>query len=117
MNPIVVKALAVCAAHVVTITSSYPSCFTIGVDTNWHYVMTTYEPGYERCTDIVIAANREEQREKDEASKKRAKADEPTLAAAAKALGVEAKPESFTETITLPNCWFVDPNKSGACAK
>lgn len=95
MDPIVVKALAICAAHAIHF-SGYNGCTVLTDSTAFlnqqppGYVMG-YDPGYEYCQEIQDKVAEEEQKKKDEAAKKQAAEDAPTLKAAARVLGVKLK--------------------------
>lgn len=97
MPPIIVKALAICAAHAIHYNGS-PGCTVLTINTvpGSGYV-AGYEPGYEYCEAIKAKVDDDEQKEKAEAQKQQAAADAPVLKAAAKALGVKepTKPASM----------------------
>jgi hypothetical protein len=91
MNPIITKALAICAAHLLQFTAPYGSCMGIQNCTTTYtqeYTPEGYPPGYEACAKIQAAVDAQIQRQKDTAAKKQHALDAPILEQAADVLGI-----------------------------
>ena len=82
MNPIVAKALAICAAHLLQIPAPYGWCTSITDCRTTYtssYTAEGYAPGYGACARIQNAADTLAERDKEEADKRQLAIDAAVL--------------------------------------